>query len=173
MFGKKLVVGYLVDKDRTLLKEFLFSPKADVTYDDILKATEGKGDLAALGAFEVDKYVGNIVTGDDIHFIIVSRDVVEDDETEFFKYMLTSAESRFSEALEERLSKANEAEQLPPECYARTLLVVAGQFCGHGGVRDLDQGPAQGHGQIPAEQVGEASLRVWVVQKPGTGGDDQ
>ncbi|UCE91377.1 MAG: hypothetical protein JSV90_08220 [Methanobacteriota archaeon] len=111
MFGKKLVVGYLVDRDRRLLKEFLFSPKADVTYDDILKATEGKGDLAALGAFEVDKYVGNIVAGKEILFIIVSRDVAEDDETEFFKYMLTSAESRFSQSLDERISAARAAEE--------------------------------------------------------------
>ena len=80
MFGKKMVVGFLVDDDRKLLKEFLFHPKAEVTYDDVLKVTEGKGDLPALGAFEVDKYVGNVVAGKDMHFIIISRDVAEEDE---------------------------------------------------------------------------------------------
>ncbi len=110
MFGKKLLKGYLVARDGTLLKEFVFNPKVEVYFDDVKKVIEGKGDLAALGAFEVERHVGTVVKGSKMHFIIISRDVVEDEETKFFSEMLNSVDGALDAAMEGKIAKAKEAE---------------------------------------------------------------
>jgi predicted nuclease with TOPRIM domain len=111
MFGKKLLKGYLVEKDGTLLKEFVFNPKAEGTWDDVKAAISGKGDLAALGAFEVGRFAGTVVKGEKMHFIVVGRDVAEDDEVTFFREMLNSVEKTFDASMDARISSAKEAKE--------------------------------------------------------------
>ncbi len=103
MFGKKLVKGFLVDTNGVLVKEFLFSSKAEVTFDQIRTGFQGKGNLATLGAFEVGRFVATVVKGDKLHFIAVGRDVLEDEDVTFLKELLSSVEKSFDASLESKL----------------------------------------------------------------------
>ena len=43
MFGKKVFKGFLVEPDGRLLKEFVFNPKGEISYEEVKRATAGKG----------------------------------------------------------------------------------------------------------------------------------
>ncbi|MGD9963606.1 MAG: hypothetical protein AB7S97_06900 [Thermoplasmata archaeon] len=119
MFSKKVFKGFLVEPEGRLLKEFVFSTKGEVSYDEVKQATAGKGDLAALGAFEVGKMVGTIVRGKRMHMILVGRDVVEDEDVEFVKEMISSVEASFEASLDSKLADEKKAAEEAAEALRR------------------------------------------------------
>lgn len=125
MFGKKLLKGYLVEKDGTLLKEFILNPKAEGTWEDVRTAISGKGDLAALGAFEVGRFAGTVVVGAKMHFIVIGKDVAGDDEVTFFREMLNSVERSLDAAIDGKIAAAREAEEKARDEQRKTKDAVA------------------------------------------------
>ena len=107
MFGKKLVKGFLVDTNAVLMKEFLFSSKGEVTYDQVRAGFQGKGSLATIGAFEVGKHVATVVKGDKMNFIAVGRDVMDDEDVTFLKELLSSVEKSFDATIEVQIGRAH------------------------------------------------------------------
>ncbi len=111
MLGKRLVKGFLVDSNGGLVKEFVFTTKSDVTYEQLRPLLQGRGDVGALGAFEVGKLMATVVRGDKLHFIAVGKGIAEAEDVGFVRELLTSSERSFDQSIRNRLKTATEAEE--------------------------------------------------------------
>ena len=93
------------------MKEFIFSSKVDVTYDQLLPYIQGRGDIGMLGAFEIGKSTATVIRGDKLHFIAVGKGVADESDIGFFREILMSVEKSFDAAIDTRIKAAQEAEQ--------------------------------------------------------------
>jgi chromosome segregation ATPase len=112
MFGKKLSKGFLVDSSGGLVKEFVFSQKADVDFAEIQSALQGKSDLGSLSPFQVGKSTATVIKGDKLHFIAVGKGFANEEDIGFFRAILNSVERSFDSDLQERAKKTIELEEL-------------------------------------------------------------
>ena len=110
MFGKKLTKGFLVDSTGNLVKEFIFSSKADVSFEMIRPAIQGRGDVGSIPPFEVAKSVATIVKGDKMHFVALTKGAPDMEDLGFFREILNSVELSLGNAIESRIKTAEEAE---------------------------------------------------------------
>src|SRR5512136_373921 len=112
MFGKKLSKGFLVDVNGNLVKEFVFSAKADISYDELRPYIQNKGDIGSLGIFDVGKSTATVVRGEKMHFIGIGKGTPDESDIGFFREILNSVERSFDSAMESRIRQALAAEQV-------------------------------------------------------------